>query len=485
MRHRGVEKIMTFHISLVGHRDLSGEIYRQVRRAILDGRLRLGDRLPSSRELARTLAVSRTTVTVSYDRLAGEGFVTSRVGAGTVVSQHAAPARRDGKGERAEGALRPQPVWDSISLPSVFAHSAKFDFRSGIPDASFFPHRTWRRLVSRALRAEGGAAGRYGDPQGQRDLREAISRHIGVSRGVAASADDVSVTNGTQQALDILARVLLEPGDRVAIEDPGYPPPRRLFRALGMRVVPVPVDGDGLVVDALPRRIRLVYVTPSHQYPLGVSMTLQRRRALLAWADRNNAAIIEDDYDSEFRFGGRPLEPLQTLDGAGRVIYVGSFSKTLLPGLRLGFMVTPPSLRVAVQKAKHVTDWHTATLGQTALADFIDGGGFARHIRRMARIYRARHEMLTNALTREFADHLALIPSSAGLHVTALARGASTGEIAAVARRAAEAGVAIQILASFAIGAAASAGIVLGYGAIATGQIEEGLRRLRKCFDAQ
>jgi GntR family transcriptional regulator/MocR family aminotransferase len=252
-----------------------------------------------------------------------------------------------------------------------------------------------------------------------------------------------------------------------------------------MRVVPVPVDGDGLVVDALPRRIRLVYVTPSHQYPLGVSMTLQRRRALLAWADRNNAAIIEDDYDSEFRFGGRPLEPLQTLDGAGRVIYVGSFSKTLLPGLRLGFMVTPPSLRVAVQKAKHVTDWHTATLGQTALADFIDGGGFARHIRRMARIYRARHEMLTNALTREFADHLALIPSSAGLHVTALARGASTGEIAAVARRAAEAGVAIQILASFAIGAAASAGIVLGYGAIATGQIEEGLRRLRKCFDAQ
>jgi len=472
-----------FHVSLIGRRDLSGEIYRQLRCAILDGRLRLGDRLPSSRELARSLAVSRMTVTVSYERLAGEGFVTSRVGAGTVVSQHAAHTWRDGGRDCADGALRPRPVWDSISLPTVFAKSATFDFRSGIPDASLFPHRTWRRLTSRALRAEGAVAGGYGDPQGHRDLREAISRHIGLSRGVAASADDVLVTNGTQQALDILARVLLKPGDHVAVEDPGYPPPRRLFQALGLRVVAVPVDRDGLVVDALPRRIRLVYVTPSHQYPLGVSMTLQRRRALLAWADRNDAAIVEDDYDSEFRFGGRPREPLQTLDGAGRVIYVGSFSKTLLPGLRLGFLVTPPSLRLAVQKAKHVTDWHTATPVQTALADFIDGGGFARHVRRMARVYRTRHEMLVNALTRELADHLELIPSNAGLHVTALALKASTRETAAVARRAADAGVAIQTLASFAVGAAAPAGIVLGYGAIPTGRIEEGFHRLRRCID--
>ncbi len=474
---------MTFHVNLVGRRDLSGEIYRQLRRAMLDGRLRVGDRLPSSRELARTLAVSRTTVTVSYDRLAGEGFVTSRVGAGTLVSQHAARARRDGAGDRGEGALRSRPVWESISLPTVFARPATFDFRSGLPDASLFPHRAWRRLMSRALRTDGADAGRYGDPQGHRSLREAIARHIGVSRGVATSADDVSVTNGTQQALDILARVLLKPGDSVAIEDPGYPPPRRLFRALGMRVVGVPVDREGLVVDALPRRARLVYVTPSHQYPLGVSMTLERRRALLTWANRNDAAIVEDDYDSEFRFGGRPLEPLQTLDGAGRVIYVGSFSKTLLPGLRLGFMVTPPSLRSAVQKAKHVTDWHTATLAQAALAEFIDDGDFARHIRRMARVYRTRHDLVTSTLTREFADDLEVIPSRAGLHVTALARRAATRETAAAAHRAADVGVAIQIVASFAVSAAAPAGIVLGYGAIPTAQIGEGLSRLRKCFD--
>jgi GntR family transcriptional regulator/MocR family aminotransferase len=477
---------MDLHVSLVGRKDLSGEIYRQLRRAILDRRLRPGEALPPTRLLARGLGVSRTTATVAYDRLAGEGFVTSRVGAGTFVSDPVARAPKEAAAARARpvgrDALRPRRIWDAISIPTTFDRPAQFDFRSGLPDASLFPHRAWRRVMARALREDSAVSGGvYGHPAGHRGLREAIARHIGIARGVATSPDDVVVTTGTQQALDLIARVLLSPGDAVAIEDPGYLPPRRLFTSLGARVFHAPVDSDGLVVDALPRNARLVYVTPSHQYPLGMSMTLSRRLALLAWAERHDAAIIEDDYDSEFRFGGRPIEPLQTLDSAGRVVYVGSFSKTLLPTLRLGYVVTPPSLSQAVYKAKHVSDWHTSMVAQAALARLLDEGAFARHIRKMGSVYRVRHEMITATLVRDFAGALDVIPSAAGLHVATTAR-ASAEQVAAIARRAADAGVAVQELSMFTAGAAWRSGLLLGYGAIATAQIEEGLRRLRACF---
>jgi GntR family transcriptional regulator/MocR family aminotransferase len=474
---------MAMHISLVGRKDLGGEIYRQVRAAILNGQLRPGDCLTPSREFARALAVSRSTVVAAYERLAAEGFVTSRLGAGTFVSEGLAHAKRGRRG-RSHGVLRPRVVWDSIDLLAAFERPARFDFRTGLPDATLFPHRAWRRSVARALRSPELAEGSYQHPAGQLLLRVAIARHIGISRGVEASPDDVVVTSGTQQALDVLARVLLSPGDRIAIEDPGYVPPRLLFRSLGVRVVGVPVDRDGLVVDALPSGVRAVYVTPSHQYPLGVTMTLPRRQALLIWAERNNAAIIEDDYDSEFRFGDRPLEPLQTLDTRGRVIYVGSFSKTLLPTLRMGFLVTPRSLRSAIHKAKFVSHWHTSVLAQTALAYLIDDGEFAGHVRRANRIYSERHEMLVKAISRDFDDHLEHLPSATGLHLAALARTASVGQITAAARRADAIGVAIQTLSSFAVMRGTErAGIVLGYGAIPTGQIQEGLRRLRRSFD--
>lgn len=475
---------MTFHISLAGRKDLSGEIYRQIRKAVLDGRLRPEDRLPPSRELARTLSVSRATVTTAYERLAGEGFVESLQGAGTFVRERIARLAYDSTRQRSDGALQPRPIWQSIPLPTAFDRPAQFDFRTGLPDATLFPHRTWRRLVARVLRSNELASKiTYEHPAGHRDLRAAIARHIGNSRSIETSMDDVTITNGTQQAVDILARVLLAPGDRIAVEDPCYETPRRLFEALGIRVVGVPVDRDGLIVDALPRGVRAVYVTPSHQYPLAVTMTLARRQALLAWADRNGAAVIEDDYDGEFRFEGRPLEPLQTLDTTGRVIYVGSFSKTMLPTLRLGFLVTPPSLRLAVQKAKYVSDWHTSTLQQAALAHFIDDGGFARHVRRVSGIYRERHEMISNAIELNFADHLQRIPSTTGLHLTAVARAASVEQIAEVAERAADTGVAIHRLASFTVGETVRAGILFGYGAIPTANIDEGLRRLRACFD--
>jgi GntR family transcriptional regulator/MocR family aminotransferase len=275
---------------------------------------------------------------------------------------------------------------------------------------------------------------------------------------------------------------LLAPGDRIAVEDPGYTPPRRLFESLGARVVAVPVDGEGIVVEKIPRDACAVYVTPSHQYPLGVAMTLPRRQALLAWAGRSRAAIIEDDYDSEFRFGGRPLDPLCTLDTAGRVIYIGSFSKTLLPSLRLGFIVAPSSLRAAIHKAKFVCDWQSPPLAQVALARFIHDGGFIRHIRKVTAVYQERHSILTRTVDSDFADDLQRIPSSTGLHLTALARKASVQEVAVIAERAAESGVAIQILSYFAVGRTKRAGLVLGYGGIATDQIREGLRRLHRCF---
>ncbi len=473
---------MQLHINLIGRKDLSGEIYRQLRRAIADRRLRPGDCLPASRDLARSLKVSRTTITVAYDRLGGEGFVVSRAGSGTYVSKQVALLPGETGRHRADGYIRPRPLWGSIPLATAFDLPAEFDFRAGLPDASLFPHETWRRLMARELRSEAVSAGVYGHPAGHQGLREAIARHIAISRGLPASADDITITNGAQQALDIIARALLSPGDRVAVEDPGYPPPRLLFKSLGARVHGVPVDDQGIVVEALPRSTDAVYVTPSHQWPLGVTMSLPRRLALLAWAARNHAAIIEDDYDSEFRFEERPIEPLQTLDKYGGVIYVGSFSKTLLPTLRLGFVLTPQCCSAAVHKAKFVADWHSSMLVQAVLARFIDDGGFARHIRKVSRVYRVRREMVIDILKRDFADHLEVIPSVAGLHITATARSASVNKVSTIARRASDCGVQVQELSRFAVDAPRRAGLILGYGAIPTGHVEEGLRRLRTCF---
>ena len=474
---------MQIHVNLIGRKDLSGEIYRQLRQAIVDGRLRPRDSLPASRTLACSLKVSRTTVTVAYDRLAGEGFVASKVGAGTYVSKRVAPAvPRATNRQRPVGVLKVRPVWDSISLSTAFATSPEFDFRTGLPDATLFPHDIWRRLMARQLRSESLRGGVYSHPAGHRGLRAAIARHIAISRGIAASADDVTITSGAQQALDIIARCLLAPGDRVAVEDPGYPPPRLLFKSLGGQVCGVPVDEQGIIVDALPRHTRLVYVTPSHQYPLGVTLSLPRRLTLLEWAERNNAAIIEDDYDSEFRFEGRPMEPLQTLDTSGRVIYVGSFSKSLLPALRLGFLVTPPGCTPAVHKAKYVTDWHTSMIAQAVLARFIEDGGFARHIRKVSRIYSLRRQMITDILASDFAGHLEAVPSAAGLHIAALARSASVHAIHQIARRASEQGVMLQELSRFAVDASPCAGFAVGYGAIPTARIKEGLRLLRQGF---
>jgi GntR family transcriptional regulator/MocR family aminotransferase len=470
------------HVSLAGRADLSREIYRQLRRAILDGHLRKGELLPPTRELARSLSVSRNTVTVAYDLLLAEGFVTSRVGAGTFVSDHVPSIPDPSAAARVGAAIQPREIWQSLGLPTAFRLPADYDFRTGLPDASLFPFETWRRLTSEQLRAEAIGKGIYAHPAGHPGLRQAIARHIALARGVLTTLDDVVITSGTQQALDVVARTLLAPGDAIAVEDPGYAPPRSLFRSLGLVVHDVPVDDDGLDVAQLPAETRAVYVTPSHQYPLGMSMSLQRRLALLAWAEDHNAAVIEDDYDSEFRYGGRPLEPLQTLDTTGRVIYVGSFSKTMLPTLRLGFIISPMALRDAVYRAKYVTDWHTAIPSQAALAQFIDEGAFARHIRRMRSVYERRHNLIREILLRDFGGEFEAIPSAAGLHITALARGDVGTRINEGLRRASSLGVEVHDIAHIGSGRTGRQGLMLGYGAIPTDRVSEGMRRLRASF---
>jgi GntR family transcriptional regulator / MocR family aminotransferase len=469
------------HVSLVDRGHLTDEIYRQLRGAILEGRLAPGERLPSSRDLASRLSVSRTTISEVYDRLAAEGYTESHVGRGTFVVGTVRPVPR--RARRRPGVLAPRAVWNSIPLAAISNRAFEFDLRTGVPDVRSFPFDAWRRLQAREWHRSAVGTAAYGEPAGDPGLRQVIAEHLAVARGVRATAEEVIVTNGTQQAVDIVGRVLISPGDVVAVEDPGYPPPRRLFASLGARVVGVPVDDEGLRVDAIPDRARVVFVSPSHQFPLGMAMSLRRRLALLAWAEERGGAIIEDDYDSEFRLGGRPIEPLQLLDTAGRVIYVGTFSKTMLPTLRLGFVVVPPSIRGAVEAAKFVTDWHSPLPTQRALAAFIRDGAFARHVRRMRAVYRQRHERLVQILRDEFADELRPIPTAAGVHVAALAIRRSVDEIADVIRHAADMGVAVQATASFAVGSEQRAGIVLGYGSIATEHMQEGLARLRASFE--
>ncbi|MEV4597185.1 PLP-dependent aminotransferase family protein [Amycolatopsis sp. NPDC049253] len=465
---------MDFHVTLAGRGDLGTRIYRELRDAILDGRLRSGERLPPTRELAKRLSVSRNTVAVAYDRLTADGFLAGRVGSGTYVSAEL-PAGRT-RHAPAGSALRPREVWRILPPLEPAGADPEYDFRVGIPDARLFPLQTWRRLVSAELRGTGFA--HYGDPAGHAGLRAAIARHVGVSRSVRADADDVLVTQGAQQALDLLCRVLLEPGDRVAMEQPGYRTARLLFRSHGAEIVGVPVDSEGLRVSEVPARTRLVYVTPSHQFPLGTPMSLARRTALLDWAERAGALVIEDDYDSEFRFSDRPLEPLQSLDRAGCVAYVGSFSKTLLPVLRLGFLIAPRSLRDALRHARQLADWHGDHHAQAALARFLDEGLFARHIRKATREYAARHEHITTLLHEEFAGMLTPVPSAAGLHLCAL----SDVDVVSAVARANEAGVGVQTLAGL-CGDPAPSGLVLGYGAVAPEKIAAGLAVLRRVFD--
>ena len=459
---------------------MSREIHRQIRRAIVSGQLRPGEALPASRALAKRLGVARSTVTLAYEGLSAEGLVTGRVGSGTYVAEHsirpAGDSRRPGTG----GALKARDGWLGAPPRSTFGlgRAVELDLRIGLPDPSLFPAKRWRQLTVQTLRSARDLLAVYAQPGGLWRLRQAVARHIALSRGIQTSADDITITCGTQQAIDLAARVLINRGDEVAVEDPGYSPPAWLLRSFGAVVRGVPVDDEGIVVDALPASARLVYVTPSHQHPLGVTMSLARRTALIDWAERHDSAIIEDDYDGEFQCRRRPTEAIQTLDRSGRVLYVGSFSKSLSPALRIGFLVTPSSLTTAIQAAKFLTDWHTPSLTQATLAAFIDEGGFARHLRRAGRLYDARHDAVVGAVRTYLDDHLEILPTDGGLHVAAKARTATVEDMDRVVTRAKNAGIAVQPLSMFAVERPPTAGLLFGYGGIATERIPGAIRRL-------
>ncbi len=468
---------MELHVRLEGRRDLARQIYRQIRGAITSGRLKHGDRLPPTRELAQRLDVSRNTVALAFEWLVAEGLISGHTGAGTFVEND--PVARPGR-RTASAQIRHRTIWNEIVPLGRRGAAPPYDFGVGLPDARLFPFDEWRRVQGRQLRPS-LLSGDYGDAAGHPKLREAIARHVGVARGVICRAEDVIVTNGAQQAFDLIARVLLEPNAHVAVEEPGYPPPRLLFESVGARVTGIAVDDAGLDVAALPDATRLVYVTPSHQFPLGMAMPHARRQALLDWAERRNAVIIEDDYDSEFRFGGRPLETLQAADRSGRVIYVGSFSKSLLPALRLGFLIAPAQLHTALQTANFVAGWHSPWPTQAALAAFMEKGLLARHIRKMRREYAARHDRIVSTLTREFGRWLTPIISQTGMHVCTTLRSQSVRREGEIAARAHAAGVGVDRLSLYCRDSE-RAGFVLGYGNIPTSKIDEGLRRLRACL---
>jgi GntR family transcriptional regulator/MocR family aminotransferase len=467
-----------------GSRQRMAALHRQLRTAILDGRLKPGLRLPATRELAEALAVSRNTVVAAYDLLLGEGYIEARRGAGNFVADLA--ARRGDRQPRGTAAHdhRLAAYWRELpGLPQPMQLGRfAYDFRLGIPDIRAFPYDIWRRLSARALRQLAKAAPLYDVAQGRLALRQAIAQHISFARAVACEADDIVVTSGAQQAFDLLARVLVTPGRTVvAVEDPGYPPLRAVFAAAGARVVGVPVDEEGLVVEQLPQDADIVYVTPSHQFPLGVVMSPHRRVALLAFARARKALVIEDDYDGEFRYSSRPLDALQTLDRDDSVCYVGTFSKCLFPTLRLGYAVLPSWLRTAFAQAKHLVDWHGDVLAQDTLAAFIAEGHLVRHVRHMRKLYAERREVLLESLQRHGRGALKIYSSDAGLHLAVQLDDAI--DAATVLERALANGINLEALSGYSKDDATMNGLAFGLGMIESARIDAGVAQLMRLMD--
>lgn len=434
-------------------------LYTALRGLIEAGSLPPGAKLPPTRNLAARFAVSRGAAVAAYEQLLAEGFAQARIGAGTYVAAH---VPRLGAAPAAAPDLPDMPRYD---LPGAIG-------------TAFDDDRTRRQLracLNRHLLPPNGAHLRYGDPRGSADLRAEVASYLRTARGVRCTAEQIILTGGTQQALDLILRAVLSPGDAVWFEDPGYPSARVALTGAGMRLVPVPVDGQGLDVAAgiaVAPQARAAYVTPSHQYPMGVVMTMPRRLALIGWAKAAGTWIIEDDYDSEFRFAGAPLTALQGLDDAGRVIYIGTFAKALFPGLRLGYMVLPPDLLARVVQARARIDRSPPTLAEGALAEFLRDGHFAAHLRRNRRRAEASRDAMVQALG---AVGLAVAPPQQGLHLIApLPPGTDDhGLIAPLAER----GLAARPLSALYLGTKAQSGLVMGFSGFSPEAIRAAIAR--------
>jgi GntR family transcriptional regulator/MocR family aminotransferase len=467
------------------------QLYRALRGAILSGKLPAGARLPSTRALSLEMGLSRNTVLLAFDQLLGEGYAVGRRGSGTYV-----PAELP---EDMTAVVRPakQPAGTHEPHLSRYGSTIRdwrvswtarqtrlpYDFRYGRPSGLDFPHATWRRMVARRLRRLSPAELDYGAAAGVLELRQVLADYLQRARGVDCTPEQVLIVSGSQQGLDLTARVMLDPGDRVLLEEPHYAGARTVFVAAGAQLVSAPVDGEGLDVSArgtTPARMRLAYVTPSHQFPTGAVMSLARRSALLAWAERTGAYVIEDDYDSEFRYAGRPIESLQGLDRTGRVIYVGTFSKLLFPALRLGYLVLPEALVRPFANAKALADTGSARLEQMALADFIREGHFERHVRRSRARNGQRRAALLAAIAELLDDRVEIAGANAGLHVLLWLAKLPANRVRSLCERAAEEGVGVYPVTPFFLTPPSRAGLILGYASMTPAQIRSGIERLAR-----
>ena len=462
------------------------QVYQNIRSSILNGRLGPGTRLPSTRHLAGDLGVARSTVVQAFEQLRAEGYIQAFRGAATCVRRslpdahvRSAPAttaatqsRREARiSERAQRMLRSphRSVWTVGRPPRAF--------RAGVPAVDVFPVDTWGRILARRWARTSSRHLAYADPFGYQPLRDAVAEYLRAARGVRCSPEQVLIVSGSQQAIDLSARVLLDPGDTVWLEDPGYHGARGAMAGAGAIVAPIPVDENGLIVSEGRKRAphaKLAFVTPSRQLPLGSTMSLERRLELIAWA-ADRAWILEDDYDSEFRYATKPLAALQGLDDSGCVLYTGTFSKVMFPSLRLGYMVVPEPLIEAFAAARHFSDYHSAYIDQAAMTDFMVDGHFERHIRRMRAIYQERQGILIEAARRELSPYLRIEPADAGMTLIAWLNGLDDVD---VSKAAAEAGVDVLALRPFTIEQPIPPGILLGYSGVAERDIQSGVTQL-------
>jgi GntR family transcriptional regulator/MocR family aminotransferase len=455
---------------------LHRQLYEQLRAAMLEGKLPPGARLPSSRSLAQDLGVSRNIIVTAYEELLIEGYLVSRRGSGTVVnSELPLCSNRErqvlSKFPRWLVEDTPLPLEEELHQPE---QTGLLHFRLGATTTAFWPQRAWQSIWRQVSRR--ALPGDYGDSCGESELRSAIASYVGRSRGVACRAEDVVITAGTVHALDLIARATLRADDMVAMEEPGYPLARAVFQSKQVRLMPVPVDADGLCVEMLScvNPPSLVYVTPSHQYPLGTRLSVARRLALLEWARESESLVVEDDYDSEFRFGAQPLPALASLDDLSRVVYIGSFSKVLTPALRAGYLIAPPLLRERIARLKWLNDAHLSWPLQQAIALFLQEKHLERYIQRLRQHYAEKRALLMQEL-EPVADLVRMRGLDAGLHVCL-----ELGELdeTDVIARCLQQGVVLHALSHYYLERPGKAGLLLGYGGLNGEDVQQGARKL-------